>query len=81
MCNQFWKILPNDMTQVTQQKCAFTLLYYVMYKKNLGHYMPKQLLATWVMDILEPCVLRYLCRPPSGGVIGVLVHRPLAMFH
>jgi hypothetical protein len=28
-----------------------------MYKKTLGHYMPKQSSATWVTDILEPRVL------------------------
>jgi len=52
-----------------------------MYKRNLGHYIPNnhQLSGWWTF--LNLVFWKYLCMTPSGGAIGVLVHRPLAMFH
>jgi hypothetical protein len=39
-----------------------------MYKKNLGHYMPKQSSAMWVTDILETCVLEVSVHDTIWGI-------------
>jgi len=72
------------MTQVAQQKCAFTLLSYVIRqctRKTLDITCPNNHQLHGWRTFSNLVFLRYLCMTPSGGVIVVLVHRPLAMFH